>query len=390
MTTVSIVMPTYNRADTIKRAIDSVMAQTFQDWELLIVNDGSTDATEDVLQAASDPRIKVFRQANRGFTEARNAGIRMAHGEYLAFLDSDDEYLPHHLELTIAYLQAHPQAMYVGTEVLEDFGHGRRVNHYRTEVSDWYPRKAALINARDFDRKPGYDDDYMRVYTARASLGGWAVNVPESITGAPGSFVYQGDIFAYWRYDFLMTITATVMRRTVVDVIGMPDPSWQMGSDFHFEATLCRHWITHFISVPTFVKHEYAPDGTLPSLGHVVTGKTSVRFAQQWQRAWDDLFVKGKIVDDQTAALRAVRLLWNAETGIRAGDRYFALQSLREARSAFPYSWHLFAVLLVVRTSPSMRFAWRLTRLGMRAAGLLAHLAFWRHGMRGSTGRVLQ
>jgi glycosyltransferase involved in cell wall biosynthesis len=82
---VSIIIPTYNRADTILRAIDSVLAQTFTDWELIIVNDGSTDNTATLLTDL-DGRIKVIHQPNGGVTVARNTGLRNAAGEFFAFL----------------------------------------------------------------------------------------------------------------------------------------------------------------------------------------------------------------------------------------------------------------------------------------------------------------
>ena len=123
-------MPTYNRADTIERAIRSAQAQTFQDWELIVVDDGSTDNTSALIEGL-DPRLKLIRQDNRGFTEARNTGIRAGSADYFAFLDSDDEYLPHHLELCVAFLETFKEAQFVSTELLEDFGHGRVVHHFR-------------------------------------------------------------------------------------------------------------------------------------------------------------------------------------------------------------------------------------------------------------------
>src|ERR1700690_770876 len=103
MPKVSVILPTFNRIDTIVRAITSVQKQTLQDWELIVIDDGSTDNTAASIEGL-DPRLRLIRQGNRGFTEARNAGIRVAEGEYLAFIDSDDEFLPHHLELCASYL----------------------------------------------------------------------------------------------------------------------------------------------------------------------------------------------------------------------------------------------------------------------------------------------
>jgi glycosyltransferase involved in cell wall biosynthesis len=108
MSLVSIVMPAYNRADTILRAIRSVQEQTYQDWELIVVDDGSTDGTATLIEGM-DPRMKVIRQENRGFVGARNTGLEASTGEYIAFLDSDDEWLPYHLELCIAFFEEFPE-----------------------------------------------------------------------------------------------------------------------------------------------------------------------------------------------------------------------------------------------------------------------------------------
>src|SRR5215510_618603 len=114
MPPVSVIMPTFNRADTIKRAIRSVQAQTFTDWELIVVDDGSTDNTVALIEGC-DPRLKLIRQENQGTAGARNAGLHASAGSYIAFLDSDDEWLPHHLELCVGFLEALPGEQFVPT-----------------------------------------------------------------------------------------------------------------------------------------------------------------------------------------------------------------------------------------------------------------------------------
>jgi glycosyltransferase involved in cell wall biosynthesis len=100
MTEVSVVVPTYNRADLLPRAMDSVLDQTYGDLELVVVDDGSTDDTGTVVEGYDDPRVRyVAHETNRGANVARNTGIEAADGEYVAFLDSDDEWRPRKLEL---------------------------------------------------------------------------------------------------------------------------------------------------------------------------------------------------------------------------------------------------------------------------------------------------
>ena len=95
----SIILPTYNRALFLSRSIGSVIKQSFQDWELIVIDDGSTDHTKEVVNSFNDPRIKYFYQENSERSAARNKGIDQANSDWVCFLDSDDEYLPEHLEV---------------------------------------------------------------------------------------------------------------------------------------------------------------------------------------------------------------------------------------------------------------------------------------------------
>lgn len=104
---VSIMMPAYNSEQYIALAIESVLAQGYPEWELVVVNDGSTDATAEIVAKYSDPRIKLINQENGGEASARNAALDHMQGELVAFLDADDLYLPDHLEQTIGYLKTH-------------------------------------------------------------------------------------------------------------------------------------------------------------------------------------------------------------------------------------------------------------------------------------------
>ena len=111
MPTVSVIMPAYKVEAFIGEAIESVIAQTFTDWELVIVDDGSPDDSGAIAAsyAASDRRIRVARQDNGGLSAARNHAVRLARGEFIAILDSDDLWQPSFLAAQIALLQQHPE-----------------------------------------------------------------------------------------------------------------------------------------------------------------------------------------------------------------------------------------------------------------------------------------
>jgi glycosyltransferase involved in cell wall biosynthesis len=105
---VSVVIPAYNAARTIPATVRTVLDQTVADLEVIVVNDGSTDTTADVARSLDDGRVRVLSQENSGHAAARNAGLGAAFGQYVAFLDADDLWLPHKLERQLEVLKAHP------------------------------------------------------------------------------------------------------------------------------------------------------------------------------------------------------------------------------------------------------------------------------------------
>src|ERR1700742_2594037 len=103
---VSVVVPLYNKARFVRRTIDSILGQRFTDFEVIVVNDGSSDGGEKIVEAISDPRLRLISQPNAGPGAARNRGLAEARGEYVAFLDSDDEWLPDFLTIAVSALDA--------------------------------------------------------------------------------------------------------------------------------------------------------------------------------------------------------------------------------------------------------------------------------------------
>lgn len=113
---VTVFIPVYNGERFLAEAIDSVLAQTYRDFELLIVDDGSTDGSVDIVRRYGDPRIRLERnERNRGGPYTRNRGLQLAKGEYLAVLDADDVCEPHRLEQCVAFLDCHPEMAAVGS-----------------------------------------------------------------------------------------------------------------------------------------------------------------------------------------------------------------------------------------------------------------------------------
>ncbi len=124
MPRVSVIIPVYNGAVTIERVLNSVFEQTFDDFEIVVVDDGSTDETAAILERFGS-RIAIVRQPNKGFCAARNTAIAKSQGEYLALLDADDFWAPTKLEKAIAILDRSPQIVLVYTDVLNQDTVGR-------------------------------------------------------------------------------------------------------------------------------------------------------------------------------------------------------------------------------------------------------------------------
>lgn len=115
---ISVVMPVHNGEDYIEPAVDSVLNQTFSDFELIVVDDGSSDRTVERLQKYPDSRLRIYQQLPQGLAPALNQGLRLCQGEFVARMDADDICLPKRFERQVTFLEAHPEVVAVGSEVL--------------------------------------------------------------------------------------------------------------------------------------------------------------------------------------------------------------------------------------------------------------------------------
>lgn len=135
----SVVVPTYNRAHLIRPTIESVLGQTFGDLELLVIDDGSTDDTAEVVRSFADPRLKYFPVTNRERGAARNLGVGLATGEYVVFLDSDDEFHRDHLEILWRAIRAQPHPPnFIATKYDYRIGTRRRLSPASRRRAGWY------------------------------------------------------------------------------------------------------------------------------------------------------------------------------------------------------------------------------------------------------------
>ena len=172
---VSVILPTYNRGNFIGEAVESVLSQGFTRFELIVVDDGSSDNTAEVIQGLADPRVIYLRQANKGRSNARNHALSRARGRYIAFLDSDDLYMPGKLAMQVEYLDAHPATGMVYTSAhCIDYSGNPLPENYRASVSGWIYTSIAFfrpvtitlptVMARRelFEKAGGFDENMHR------------------------------------------------------------------------------------------------------------------------------------------------------------------------------------------------------------------------------------
>jgi len=193
MPTVSVIIPAYNRADYIQETVESVLSQTYTDYEIIVINDGSKDGTEEALRAWIDNgSIRYVWQENQGEAASRNHAMQLADGKYYAFLDSDDLFLPTKLEKQVAYLDAHPDVGLVHSSFIKFSDDGPDLGFrdmspltgriYPRILMDWsrlivpstvMVRASVIAEVGDFDLNVGWgpDQEMWRRITKKYPIG---------------------------------------------------------------------------------------------------------------------------------------------------------------------------------------------------------------------------
>ena len=169
----SVIIPTFNRSHVLLRAVDSVLKQTYKNFELIVVDDGSTDETQTILEGhIKEGQIKYLRQENKGVSSARNFGVRNSKGDWLAFLDSDDEWLKSKLEKQVELLQKRPELRLIHGEELW-VRNGKRVNQKKIhqKFGGFIYEKclplclispsAVIIERKLYEEMGGFDEEFV-------------------------------------------------------------------------------------------------------------------------------------------------------------------------------------------------------------------------------------
>ena len=166
----SVVLPTYNGQKYLQHAIDSILSQSYSEFELIIINDGSTDASGKIARAYSDARIRYFNQVNQGTTATRNRGLQLARGKYIAYLDHDDLCLAGRFQKQVDFLNSHPDVALVGTAA-EIWVGGNRSDRYHR-----HPVDCTTINFEALFDNRFVNSSVMFRRSVVLNLGGYSTN----------------------------------------------------------------------------------------------------------------------------------------------------------------------------------------------------------------------
>ncbi|WP_017746882.1 glycosyltransferase family 2 protein [Scytonema hofmannii] len=233
MPEISVIIPAYNAELTIGETIDSVLQQTFKDFEIIVINDGSQDRTLEILQSIQDDRLKVISYENGGLCVARNRGIARASGNFIAFLDADDVWTPDKLELQLAAFEEHPEA-----GVVYSWTYFMYVNEQRKAIS--------------FIPSPQH-----------------------SCTGN----VYKTLLVD----NFIHSGSNTLIRKQAIDSVGEFDPACTGSADWDYWLRLSLHW--HFIAVPKYQVFYRKASGSMSTKVEVMRKEALIALEKAYKTA---------------------------------------------------------------------------------------------------------
>jgi len=303
---VSVVLPTWNRAYILSSAIDSVLAQSYSRIELIVVDDGSTDATPSIVQRYGR-RVRYQRQDNGGVSAARNCGLKLVRGEFVALLDSDDEWLPWKLEAQVAVLRTLPHVGMVWSDMSAVSQDGETVHErYLRNFYSAYQRV-----------------DVDGILSDAGRLGDAAPGLPPP---AHDARIRAGTLFPQILQGNLVHTSTVVLRRERLAAVGGFDESLQgSGEDYDFHLRTCVHGPVALLDVPTIRYRIGAADQlTAPRLQQALALNDLVT-VERWLGPTGD---KGPLPRRQGRARLSGSHGWVGERLLFAGARHDARDHL--------------------------------------------------------------
>ncbi len=328
---VSVVIPTYNREHLIARSVSSALCEILPTDEIIVIDDGSTDRTEDVVRQFQDSRIRYIRQPNSGAGVARNRGAREATGDLVAYLDSDDEWLPGKIALQRRFMTARPDVLFCFTDMAGERGEWRQrhyIRHWHTDPRDWGEIMGPPVNYSTLAELP------MRVADFRVYVGD----------------IYRGEMHT----NYILTSSLMIRRREAGNAIHFNETT-KTYEDWECFGRLAQRGLAAYLDCETTVQHGH--------MGHRLTDANLFTCAE--------------------ARLAVLDSVWGSDADFlsKHGDEYQALvqqQKLQSIRGllALGHSWE---ARQAIRGISGVPLTYRI--LSRLPGGLLASITQFRRAM---------
>jgi hypothetical protein len=301
---VSVIIPTYNRAHMVTHAIESVLRQGVADCEIIIVDDGSTDDTADVLRQYGDS-ITYLRQKNSGAGIARNRAMALAQGDYVAFLDSDDMWMDFKLSLQVAIMDKLPEVGFLCSEfvILKDDG-----SEISRGLRTWYDRKV----------------NWSKVYGKTVPFSSLGVTTP-----APSEDfdIHVGRLYRKLLHDAYILPSSALVRRSALEDDVRFSETLTMYEDWEFFARLSRHCDGAFMDMETTINRGHGEPGRLTNCSQLDKVTNQLKMIESvWKADVSFMALHGREVD----VLESRLLLRKAKQAIIESKRAMARRALKQ------------------------------------------------------------
>ena len=306
---VSVVVPTYNRHYVLGRALDSVLAQTHDDLEIIVVDDGSTDATRTLVEEryGHDPRVRYLYQENRGVSAARNRGLKAVRGDYVALIDSDDVWKPWKLELQLRCLAQLPDAGMIWTdmEAIDPLGRVFDDAYLRTMYTTY----------RWFQPKDLFDK-------TRAGAQVW----PDAPADLENATLYGGEIYSQMIMGNLVHTSTVLMTRERLLKVGFFSEALRVsGEDYDFHLRTCRAGRIAFVDVASIQYQTGMADRlTRPEYNIHIAQNFLKTISPAIERDRARIHLPPRMIDDVLSGAHG----WVGEAAFDVGDRTTARSHL--------------------------------------------------------------
>lgn len=324
---VSIILPTYNRAYCLPDTMTSLLNQTYTNYEIIVIDDESTDNTAELFATryANHPKIKYLTRKNGGCGAARNTGLEVAQGEFIAICDSDDLWEPWKLEVQIACLKQLPEVGLIWTDLSAVDPSGKVVHEHYAKVGYTLWSKFSMDE----------------LFHKSLRLDTFCHQPPNA---AKDSTVYVGNLLTPMMLDAMINIPTQIVRKTIFDQIGVFDASMRAGEDYDFNLRVCAIAPVAFVDVPSIAYRIGAADQlTRPEL-YAEQARNCLTSIQPMIKNRRDQI---KLSNSELRKLLASKYRWLGTSEFESRRWKPARAALAKSLFKFPLQPRVFALMLL-------------------------------------------